>query len=90
MAFGMFKKNNFADVIYTNGRFFTQTPDLPWVSAVACKDGRILSAGDIEQMEQLKSADTQIIDLKGQYAFPGFIDVRGTPVLKAFEEGIWP
>ncbi len=86
MAFGMFKKNNFADVIYTNGRFFTQTPDLPWVSAVACKDGRILSAGDIEQMEQLKSADTQIIDLKGQYAFPGFIDVRGTPVLKAFEE----
>ena len=88
MAFGMFKKNNFADVIYTNGRFFTQTPDLPWVSAVACKDGRILSAGDIEQMEQLPTRKSSI--LKGNTRFPVLSTSAVLRCLRHLRKGIWP
>ena len=37
MAFGFFKKVEAADLILHNGHVFTQNPELPWASAVACK-----------------------------------------------------
>ncbi len=86
MAFGFLKKKIFADTIYMNGHIYTQDPEFSWASAVACKDGQILAVGDFEAMEEIVSDDTQVIDLKEKYMFPGFIDVHGTPVLKAFSK----
>lgn len=85
MAFGLFKKKNFADIIYMNGHIYTQDAEFPWASAVACKDGKVLAIGDFDGMEEITGEDTEVVDLNNRYMFPGFIDVHGTPVLKAFE-----
>lgn len=86
MAFGFFKKKNTADIIYMNGHIYTQDPEFPWASAVACKDGKILAVGDFEAMDEISSDDTQIINLKEQYMFPGFIEAHGTQILKTFAD----
>lgn len=86
MAFGFFKKKDFADIIFKDGHVYTQDPEFPWASAVACKEGKVLAVGDFEGMDEITGEETAIIDLNGRYMFPGFIDVHGTPVLKAFED----
>ena len=86
MALGFFKKKNTANVIYMNGHIYTQDPEFPWASAVACRDGRILAVGDFEAMDEISSDDTQIINLKEQYMFPGFIEAHGTQILKTFSQ----
>ena len=58
-----------ADLILKNGRFFTLSPECPWTSAVAIKDGRILALGD----EALR-LDGPKRDLEGRTVVPGFTD----------------
>lgn len=84
MAFGLFKKHEIADSIFMNSKIFTQDPDFPWADAVACKNGLILGVGEYEGMEELADSNTEIIDLAGQFMFPGFINAHGLPVLKTF------
>lgn len=87
MAFGLFKKKHTADIIFSNGHVYTQDPAFPWASAVACRNGKILAVGDVEAMDEIISEDeTEIIDLKGRYLFPGFMETHGTEILKAFED----
>lgn len=86
MAFGLFKKNEKAESVFYNGHIYTQDGDLPWVTAVACAGGKIIAVGDFEAMEELVSGDTNVVDLKGQYMFPGFIDSHSFSVLKAMED----
>ena len=85
MAFGFFRKAETADLILHNGHVFTQNPELPWASAVACKGEEIVAVGNFDEMEGITGRDTRIIDLEGKYVFPGFIDIHRSPVLKAFE-----
>lgn len=87
MAFGIFKKKEeHADVIYMNGHIYTQDAELPWATAVACKDGKILAVGDFEAMDSITDEDTEVIDLDGKYMFPGFIDAHDTYILNTFED----
>ncbi len=86
MAFGFFKKQAVADIIFTNGRIFTQNPDQPWAEAVAVADGEIMAVGDAaEIMEDYEGDDTEIVDLEGGVMTPGLIDSEGHPVMKSFE-----
>ena len=85
MAFGFFKKVEAADLILHNGHIFTQNPELPWASAVACKGDEILAVGSFDGMDGIIGDYTRIIDLDGKYVFPGFIDIHRSPVLKAFQ-----
>ena len=50
MAFGFFKKVEAADLILHNGHVFTQNPELPWASAVACKGEEIMAVGNFDDM----------------------------------------
>lgn len=86
MAFGFFKKAEKADLIFRGGRIYTQSGDLPWADAVACKDGKILSVGDEDLIMELEGSDTQVIDLEGNYLLPGFIELKGEPEALAFED----
>ncbi|MBR3755659.1 MAG: amidohydrolase family protein [Firmicutes bacterium] len=85
MAFGFFKKKISADIIYMNGHIYTQDPEYPWATAVACKDNEIMAVGDFEAMDDIVSEETEVVDLNERYLFPGFIDVHSAPVLQAFE-----
>lgn len=86
MGFGFFKKNTYADIIFMNGKIYTQDPELPWTDAVACKDGKVLVTGNYEAMGELEGDDTEIYDLKGKYMFPGFIDAHSSTVLATFKD----
>ncbi len=85
MAFGFFKKTQAADIIFYGGHIYTHDPDFPWAEAVACTDTRITAVGDFDAMDQLQGKDTQLVDLKGGYLFPGFIDVHRSPVNRVFD-----
>jgi predicted amidohydrolase YtcJ len=85
MVFGLFRKNESADIIFTGGKVYTLDPDSPWAEAVACKDGRILAVGDSKIMDDVTGDDTKIVNLEGGTLLPGFLEVCGHPVLQAFQ-----
>ncbi len=85
MAFGFFRKNESADVIFTNGTIYTLESDFPKCEAVAVKDGKILAVGDSEPIAELAGKNTDIIDLEGGIMLPGLIDICGDPVNETFK-----
>lgn len=85
MAFGFFKKQETADLILSNAKVCTMDYSLPWASAVAIKEDKIIAVGDIEMMDELIDSSTEIRDLDGKYVFPGFINIYNSPCMKVFE-----
>lgn len=71
------KQEETADVIFMNGNLYTVNPAQPRAEAIAVKNGRILEIGTNEAVAQFKSEKTQVIDLQGQFAMPGFIEGHG-------------
>jgi predicted amidohydrolase YtcJ len=66
----------FADRILKNGRIYTVEPSAPWAEAVAIAGGRILAIGSNAKIAAMAGPDTEIVDLGGRMAMPGFIDVH--------------
>ena len=66
-----------ADLILINGNIYTVDPANPRVDALAIKGDRILKTGSTTEIEQLKGEKTTVIDLKGQFVMPGFIEGHG-------------
>ncbi|MBN2794815.1 MAG: amidohydrolase [Clostridia bacterium] len=62
------------DLILFNGLIHTMLSESNVVSAVAIKDKKIFSVGNDDAILQLKTENTQLIDLKKQHVFPGFND----------------
>ncbi|MBT9444196.1 MAG: amidohydrolase [Hyphomonadaceae bacterium] len=65
-----------ADLIVWNGPVYTGEPTAPRVEAIAARDGVIVYSGARPGAEALKGARTQVIDLRGASAFPGFTDAH--------------
>ena len=68
-----------ADVIYINGRIYTVNEAQPWAEAVAIKDGKFIKVGSNNDVLALKGEKTIAIDLKGQFAMPGIVDMHAHP-----------
>jgi len=65
-----------ADLILTNGDFWTGNPNLPHVDAVAISRGQILALGTNDEVASLRGPNTELVDLHGGFAQPGFIDAH--------------
>ena len=72
-----------ADLVLTHGKVWTGEPYAPpgqkatqasFVEAVAIANGRILAVGTSQQMLAYVGPNTQLLDLEGRLAIPGFID----------------
>jgi predicted amidohydrolase YtcJ len=63
-----------ADALFTNGHIFTSNPALPWVEAVATRDGKIVDVGTAQELAKYRGIGTHILDLAGRMAMPGIID----------------
>lgn len=66
-----------ADTILLSGNIYTVDEANPTAEALAIKDGLILKVGSNADIEKLKGEKTQVIDLKGQFTMPGFIEGHG-------------
>jgi predicted amidohydrolase YtcJ len=63
-----------ADALFFGGVILTMNDAQPTVEAVAVKDGRIIAAGSLTDIEKSAGADTVRHDLKGRTMLPGFFD----------------
>ena len=68
-------KHKTADMLLINGIIYTANDEQPVAQAVAIKDGKIEAIGQSENLQFEYSSDT-IIDLRGEYVYPGFIDAH--------------
>jgi predicted amidohydrolase YtcJ len=64
-----------ADLVLTNGHVHPLNGDDPF-EAVAVRDGDIVRLDNTYEVEFLAGAETEVIDLEGRTALPGFIDAH--------------
>lgn len=65
-----------ADLVLTNGTVLTLTEDDPEANAVAIVNDRIVAVGGSDEVSETVGPDTDVIDLDGRTALPGFIDTH--------------
>jgi predicted amidohydrolase YtcJ len=63
-----------ADLLLINGKIVTVDDSQPEAQAMAVRDGLILAVGSTEEIEAHRGAKTEVIDLAGHLAVPGFIE----------------
>jgi hypothetical protein len=66
---------NTPDAIFVNGDIYTQAKPAR-VQALAVQDGRIVAIGSNDDIQKLKGAQTQVVDLAGHFVMPGFNDAH--------------
>ena len=63
-----------ADTIITNGIVAVVDTSNTIAEAVAIKDGKILAAGSNDEVMKHKGDSTEVLDAKGNFVMPGFIE----------------
>jgi predicted amidohydrolase YtcJ len=92
------------DMIFLNGDIYSQATPAR-AQAMAVRDGRIVAIGSNQDLDQLKGAATQVVDLGGHFVMPGFndahvhleeaglealgVDLRGTASLDEMQHLVW-
>lgn len=66
-----------ATLVLTNGRILTVEDALPEVQAVAIRGDRLAALGSVAEIRRYVGPSTEVIDLQGQLAIPGFIEGHG-------------
>lgn len=66
-----------ADIVFTNGKIYTVNPDQPWAEAVAVREERIVAIGTAAEVNSWIGNETEVVDLEGSFAMPGFIEGHG-------------
>lgn len=72
-----------ADFVFQNGSIYTLDAGSTKVSSLAIKNGVIISLGDDAKVAPLIGSTTQVLDLGGRMAMPGFVD----PHMHALQAG---
>jgi predicted amidohydrolase YtcJ len=67
------------DLILTNGRVYTVDAALPMAEAFAVKGNRFIAVGSTDDIRNLATRNTQVIDAEGMTVAPGFIDAHSHP-----------
>ncbi len=68
-----------ATLFVKGATIYTSDKALPRAQALAIFNDRILAVGSDADLEGLVGRDTQVIDGRGQFVFPGFIDAHSHP-----------
>jgi predicted amidohydrolase YtcJ len=66
-----------ADLVLRGGRIVTLDPATPEAQALAARNGAIVAVGSNADIQRLVGSSTQVIELNGQLAIPGFIEGHG-------------
>lgn len=65
-----------ADRIFVNGRIWTGDTSRPWAEAVAVRGPVLIAVGSSAEVRRLAEKGTDVVDLKGRFASPGFGDAH--------------
>lgn len=76
LSFGCAKKEP-ADLVLKNGKIVTVDESVPEAQALAVRGDTIVAVGSDKQIEAHIGDATQVIDLEGKLAIPGFIESHG-------------
>jgi len=68
------KDNNTPDLVLINGSIATMDENIPKVEAIAIKADTIQNLGTNKSIKEMIGENTKVIDLKGKFAMPGFIE----------------
>jgi predicted amidohydrolase YtcJ len=66
-----------ADLVLRGGRIVTLDATVPEAQALAARGGAIVALGSNADMQRYIGPATQVLDLNGQFAMPGFIEGHG-------------
>jgi predicted amidohydrolase YtcJ len=66
-----------ADLVLTNGKVVTVDDTMPEAQAIAIHGDRIQAIGTAADMKRYTGTATEVIDLQGQLAIPGFVESHG-------------
>ncbi len=66
-----------ADLVLLGGKIVTVNDARPEVEALAARDGRIIALGSHQEIEAHVGEGTEVIELEGRLAIPGFIEGHG-------------
>src|SRR5918993_203792 len=66
-----------ATLVLRNGTIATVDAATPKAQAIAFRGDTIAAVGSNEDIQPLVGPNTEVIDLAGQFAMPGFIDSHG-------------
>jgi predicted amidohydrolase YtcJ len=64
-------------MVLLNGKVTTVDPEKPQAQAIAVRGDIIAAVGTVEEIRRYIGANTQVIDLAGMLAIPGFIEGHG-------------
>ena len=62
--------------IFINGQIYTQAEDASLADAMLVNEGVVVLTGSNEEILQMKTEDTEVIDLKNQYVYPTFFGLN--------------
>ncbi|WP_194850847.1 amidohydrolase [Nonlabens antarcticus] len=68
--------DNYVDAIYQNGHIYTVNNEFSMATAMAVKDGKIFAIGSQDDIDALNLKGDTVIDLAGQFVYPGLIDAH--------------
>jgi hypothetical protein len=68
------------DLILYNGRIVTLDRARPRASALAVRDGEVVTIGEDREVLPLAGSATRIVDLRGRTAVPGLNDSHTHPI----------
>ncbi|MFQ6037399.1 MAG: amidohydrolase, partial [Candidatus Aminicenantales bacterium] len=77
VATGCAPKKEPADLVLKNGKIATMDAAVPEVEALAVRGSTIVAVGDDGDIAPYIGEATQVIDLEGRLAIPGFIESHG-------------
>ncbi len=63
-----------ADLALVNGSIWTLNSSQPWAEAVAVRGEKIMRVGSTAEIRKMAGVKTEVVDLKGAFVLPGFID----------------
>jgi len=66
-----------ADLVLRGGHVVTVDETTPEAQAVAIRDSRIVAVGSDQEIDALVGPETEVIELAGRLAIPGFIEGHG-------------
>jgi len=71
------QKSKKADLVLMNGKIVTVDEAKPEVQALAVSGDRVIAVGSNEEIKPYITQKTEVINLEGKLAIPGFIDGHG-------------